>query len=166
MEKELKGVLKPNAVITNRNSLRLVVNCKSVELNLIPQAISDAQKVIEKHGFEPCISNKEILARHPLNLNKAGACEFILQQMFGEAWPEKVGKETSVGMIVMGDGPPDEHMMAALKNVAATFRVRGNEWDDPTVAGVELSNLDSVKSVLKWLLNYLEMNKNVQTHQL
>nr|ALE32750.1 trehalose-6-phosphate synthase 2 [Blattella germanica] len=155
LEEEVRNLLKAlqdqvcrdGAWVENKGAV-LTFHYRETPVNIRPELIEQARKLIADHGFKVGNSHCALEARPPVEWNKGRASIYILRTAFGYDWSERIR------IIYAGDDVTDEDAMQALKGMAATFRVASSSIIR-TAAEVRLTNTDSVLMMLKWLERHL-----------
>ncbi len=104
---------------------------------------SRARELILEAGFQVREAHCALEARPPIGWDKGHAVLYVLRERYGPAWSE------NVRTIYAGDDRTDEDAFRVLSGLGVSFRI-GNT-DTPTQATRQLPDVESVKTLLRWL---------------
>jgi trehalose 6-phosphate synthase/phosphatase len=126
-----------------RKGATLTVHVRGVEPSQRAAVLVEARALIATAGFQPRDGLWAVEARPPIAWDKGQAVLYILRQLYGPSWSERVR------VVYLGDDHTDEDAFRVLAGLGTTFRV--GPVDALTLADRHLPSVEAVGALLEWL---------------
>jgi len=145
---ELTTKLCKNGAWLENKTHSLTFHYRNVPVEEHEALNQQVKEIVEAHGFLANRGHCSTEAKPPVQWNKGEAALYILRELFGNNW------ENKVKVIFAGDDTTDEDAMKALKGKAVTFRV-SNQPEIITNADYRVPSTDVVAKILTWIVKRL-----------